>query len=310
MIMRRKGDRGEDRDDVEAVLDELYTTAPPDFVGRREELAAAARTAGRMEDARLIRAARRPTLAAWASNVLLRSEPEEGRRFLELGQALREAYKSLDTDAVKTLSEQRRQIVAAMSRQAAQLARTAGHQLSNSAQKEVESTLQAVLTDETAASQWGGGRLKSALSPPSVLPGASPPAPGTGLKPPRTTPESASSQTAVREERAGRRRQEQELARARKAAESAGRRLREQQRAQTAADTVLRRARDRYGRARDQLYAAEQKLKQARERLHRADLDRQDAEARHAAVADAVAAAERSAHEAEQEVELLGGSAE
>ncbi|GAA3245784.1 hypothetical protein GCM10020256_72970 [Streptomyces thermocoprophilus] len=61
--------------DVEAALDELYGTPPAAFVTRRTELAAAARQDGRADDARRIRAARRPTLAAWAANLLLRREP-------------------------------------------------------------------------------------------------------------------------------------------------------------------------------------------------------------------------------------------
>jgi hypothetical protein len=41
------------------------------------------------------RAARRPTLAAWAANLLLRSRPEESAKLLELGRALREAREEL-----------------------------------------------------------------------------------------------------------------------------------------------------------------------------------------------------------------------
>ncbi|MER5381980.1 hypothetical protein ABT040_17115 [Streptomyces sp. NPDC002688] len=308
MIMRRKDEGGEVQDGMDAALDALYTTAPPDFVARREQLAVAARTAGRADDARLIHAARRPTLAAWASNLLLRSEPEESLRFLELGQALRAAYQDLDTDAVKELSERRRQIVSALSRQAAQLARTAGHQLSNAAEREVESTLQAVLTDESAASQWGTGRLESALKPPSSLPVAPPLASGTRRKPPGSTPAPASSRTAAKDEGAARRRRQQELARARKAAEAAARDLRELQAARTDADTLLQRARDRHGKARERLSTVEGELKQARERLQRAEEDRQDAETRDAAAADAVAAAELAVHEADQEVHRLGSS--
>ncbi|MCF2434793.1 hypothetical protein LV779_08765 [Streptomyces thinghirensis] len=101
--MQRKGGRRRETGDhdvepVEAVLDELYATPPSEFVARREEHAAAARTAGRKEDARCIHAARRPTLAAWAANLLRRSRPEESRRFLELGQALREAHRTPGRD--------------------------------------------------------------------------------------------------------------------------------------------------------------------------------------------------------------------
>ncbi|MFF4519594.1 hypothetical protein [Streptomyces mirabilis] len=60
----RKGRPGGAGHELETALDELYTTPPSGFVARRETLAAAAKTAGRVDDARRIHAARRPTLAA------------------------------------------------------------------------------------------------------------------------------------------------------------------------------------------------------------------------------------------------------
>jgi hypothetical protein len=173
-VRRREAERADGPDrpdgpDVETVLDELYVTPPSDFVGRREVWAAAARTSGRGDDARAIRGARRPTLAAWAANLLLRSRPEESRQFLELGESLREAYRTLDPGGLKELSDQRRRVVAALSREAAGLARTAGQPLSGSVLQEVESTLRAVLADADAARHWSGGRLETALAPPSTF---------------------------------------------------------------------------------------------------------------------------------------------
>ncbi|MGJ5830933.1 hypothetical protein [Streptomyces ossamyceticus] len=182
-------DRPDGRD-VETVLDELYVTPPSDFVGRREVWAAAARTSGRGDDARAIRGARRPTLAAWAANLLLRSRPEESRQFLELGESLREAYRTLDPGGLKELSDQRRRVVAALSREAAGLARTAGQPLSGSVMQEVESTLRAVLADADAARRWSGGRLETALAPPSTFSSDTEPAadaPTTAKRPARAT---------------------------------------------------------------------------------------------------------------------------
>lgn len=64
----------------------------------------------------------------------------------------------LDAEGLKDLSAQRRRVVSALSRQTAQLAREAGHQLSESAQQDLEATLRAVLADPDAADQWAGGR--------------------------------------------------------------------------------------------------------------------------------------------------------
>lgn len=210
--MQRKDARGSGGHDVEGLLDELFAMPPPAFVSRREELAAQAKADGRVEDARLIHAARRPTLAAWAANLLLRAQQAESRRFLELGRALREAYRTLDADGIKELSDQRSSIVSALSRQAAALAREAGHRLSGAAQQDVASTLRAVLADQDAADQWAAGRLASALTPPADFssgPAATADAP---QKPARAPTAPRSSRTRAKHELAERRRQRHALA--------------------------------------------------------------------------------------------------
>ncbi|MGW2635789.1 hypothetical protein [Streptomyces sp. NPDC001348] len=276
---------------VESVLDELYTTPPGRFVARREELAAAARTEGRTDDARRIRAARRPTLAAWAANLLLRSRPEESRQFLELGRALREAYRTLDAAGLKELSAERRRIVSALSRQATELAREAGHGLSDAARQEVESTLRAVLADPDAADRWASGRLTGALTPPSDFEAAR--LPGVSRTPARRTAAPPPASARAADELAERRRQRrrQQLDRARKAAERAAERLREKRAEQAEAEA--------------RLADAERQLDQSRETLRRAERERQRAAERHAAAGEALARAEREAREAAEQADRL-----
>ncbi|MDN0200578.1 hypothetical protein [Streptomyces sp. S.PNR 29] len=300
------GRRGGGERDVEEILDELYTTPPSDFVSRREELALAARTAGRAEDARRIHAARRPTLAAWAANLLLRSEPEESLRFLELGRSLREAYQTLDAAGLKELSAQRRRVVSALSRQAAQLARDAGHRLSGTVQEEVEATLRAVLAGQEAADRWAAGRLQSALTPPSGFPAEA----DTGTSPVERKPaQPPPARTLTKDELAERRRRRHEqLARAKEAAQAAKRRLREEQARLSDAEAALRRARDRQDQARQRVSAAEEQARQAREELRRTDREQREAEERHEEAAGALSRAEREARQAAEEVERLGGS--
>ncbi|WEH13454.1 hypothetical protein [Streptomyces sp. VNUA24] len=317
--MPRKGARGGAGRDVETALDELYATPPPSFVARREELTAEARADGRVEEARRIRAARRPSLAAWTANLLLRSEPEESRRFLELGRALREAYRSLDADGVKELSEQRRSIVAALSRQAAGLADEAGHRLSEPVRREVEDTLRAVLADEEAAGRWATGRLESALTPPTDLPGGTAggaPSAAPGAPSRSTAAPSAASRARAKDEAAERRRQKQkreeereqeQLARAREAARAADRRVRDLRAARADAQAVRERARDRYEAAENDVSEAERLLRRAREELRGADRERQRAEKECAAAAEAVSGAEQTAREAAREVSRLSG---
>ncbi|MFJ9150651.1 hypothetical protein ACIRP7_21815 [Streptomyces sp. NPDC102270] len=291
---------------MEAVLDELYTTPPSGFVTRRETLALAAKTAGRVDDARRIRAARRPTLAAWAANLLLRSQPEESRQFLELGRALREAYQALDPAGLKDLSAQRRRVVSALSRQAAQLARDAGQQLSEPVQQDLEATLRAVLADPEAAEQWAGGRLVSALTPPSEFRPDSTPVAGRPGPRSRPAPPPPPPARATKDEVAERRRARQEqLARARQAAEAAEQRLREERARQADADAELQRARERTEQARRRVSAIEEQMQQAREECRRVENEQQKAEEHSRSAADALTQAERAAHESAQQVRRM-----
>lgn len=304
--MQRKGGRRGGEPDVEAALDELHTTPPPDFVSRRKELAAAVEAAGRAEDARRIRAARRPTLAAWAANLLLRSRPEESRQFLELGQALREAYRTLDATGLKELSAQRQHVVSVLSRQAAQLAREAGHRLSDTVQHDVESTLLAVLTDAEAAAQWETGRLHGALTPPTAFPSGTAPPAATSPTPAERAAPSRRARPRAEDELAERRRERQaRLDRAREAAEAAEQQVRDRRREQSDADASVRQADDRHDRARQRVSAAEQQLGQARADLEQAELERQRAEERRRTAADALARAEQDARRAAREVDRL-----
>ncbi|WP_329141304.1 hypothetical protein [Streptomyces sp. NBC_00670] len=308
--MRDKGAApgGDGRSGVEPALDELYATPPSGFVARRTELATAARADGRAEDARTLRAARRPTLGAWAANLLLRAEPEESRRFLELGRSLREAYRTLDAAGLKELSARRRSVVAALSGQAVRHAEEAGHRLSDAVRQDVEETLRAVLADPDAAERWAGGRLERGLAPPSDFPAG-----GTRADrpaPERPSPKRTSAKKApVRDELAERHRaREQRLARAREAARQAEERLGDRRAEEADSGAELERAGERVDAAREQVSEAERALREAREELERAERERRDAEEAHGAAADALADAERAARRAYRELERSGRS--
>ncbi|HET9382636.1 MAG TPA: hypothetical protein VFP69_17650 [Streptomyces sp.] len=290
---------------MEAVLDELYVTRPSEFVARREELAVAARTAGRAEDARRIHAARRPTTAAWAANLLLRSAPRESGQFLELGRELREAYRTLDAPGWRELSAQRRRVVSALSRETAGLAREAGLRLSAAVLQEVDSTLRAVLADPEAADRWATGRLVTALAPPSGLPSAAAPGSGGGAA---GAPAPRAAQRRTRDELAERRRlREEELTRARQAAEASEARLGERLSEHADAEESLRRARTRHDEAEQQVTAAARHLDAAREEREQAAHERDAAEERSQSAADALTRARREAREAAKKAERLAG---
>lgn len=149
--------------DLVDVARELYALAPDEFTAARNRRAADARSGGEKELAASIRALQKPSIGAWAVNLLVREQAEEIDQVLELGQTLRAAQADLDGDALRQLSGQRRALVAALGKQAASLAKTAGHRISEAAVSEVEQTLNAAMADARAAAALKTARLTRAL---------------------------------------------------------------------------------------------------------------------------------------------------
>ncbi|MGA4956639.1 hypothetical protein [Streptomyces lavendulocolor] len=152
--------------DLESVTEELYGLRPDRFTAARNARAAEARKAGDRALAEAVRSLRRPTLAAWVSNLLVRERPAEARSLAALGDGLRRAHRELDGERLRELSRKQHAVVAALARQARQLAADAGQPVGDDVQHEVEATLHAVLADPAAAGEWASGRLVRPLSPP------------------------------------------------------------------------------------------------------------------------------------------------
>jgi hypothetical protein len=74
----------------EAALDELYDVDPSEFTATRTRLAAALR-ASDPDAAKAVKAARRPTTAAWAMNRVSRDQPELVDGYLDRSAELRDA---------------------------------------------------------------------------------------------------------------------------------------------------------------------------------------------------------------------------
>ncbi|MEU1863515.1 hypothetical protein [Streptomyces gardneri] len=145
--------------DVEEIADELYGLKPGEFTAARDAYVAQARQAKDAAVAKAIAALRRPALAAWAANQLARQQPDETARFLELGETLREAHRTLDGARLRAAARQQHQLVGALARTAAVLAAEAGQPVSDTVLHEIEQTLHAVLARTDVAEQWSKGRL-------------------------------------------------------------------------------------------------------------------------------------------------------
>ncbi|MGA5206480.1 hypothetical protein [Streptomyces variegatus] len=202
----------------DSVADELYALRPEEFTAARASAMASARTAGDRELAERIRTLRKPSLAAWVSNLLVRTSPGEVEPLLRLGEGLRQAHQDLDGAQLRELSRRQHALIRALSLQARQLAKEAGHPIGESVQREVEETLHAVLADPEAARAWAGGRLARPLSAAVGFPAVA-----EGARPRRPAPAPAPS----RPDEKGAEQQRLRLAQARKDAEAAERELRE-----------------------------------------------------------------------------------
>ncbi|WP_314173308.1 hypothetical protein [Streptomyces winkii] len=150
--------------ELDEVADELYGLRPQEFTAARDERAREARAGGQRELAARIRDLRRPTMAAWASNLLVREQGEQVAPLLRLGEELRGAHRNLDGEELRALSHRQHQLVSALTRQAEQLAAAAGTSLGPQVQQEVAQTLHAVLADPDAGREWAQGRLSRPLT--------------------------------------------------------------------------------------------------------------------------------------------------
>lgn len=146
-----------DSAELDAVAAELYALPPDEFTKARN---ARAGMADRSIAAH-IKALRKPSVAAWSVNLLAR-EGQLGEA-LELSAALREAQEDLDAAEMSRLGRQRRQLVAALAKQAVDLAKEAGVSISAAAREDVEKTINAAVMDAAAAAAVMTARLVKPL---------------------------------------------------------------------------------------------------------------------------------------------------
>jgi hypothetical protein len=146
--------------DVEHLLDDLYATAPGDFITTRDRMVRELRTAGRREDAAAVAAQRRPTVGAAAMNAIARAHPDAIKRFLAFGPRLREAQlASVRDDAAR---EQVRELQRERRDAASRLAGEAPEH-----RDEVERALDAALVDDEVADRLVAGRLQQVPDAPA-----------------------------------------------------------------------------------------------------------------------------------------------
>ncbi|TMR02429.1 hypothetical protein ETD83_12460 [Actinomadura soli] len=295
--------------DFSSAADELYGVRPADFVAARNRLAQDAKAAGDGPLAKRIGALRRPTLSAWAVNLLSRRAADDLGRLLDVGAEMREAWGS--GGGLGDLEQRRARLVGSLVRTAGGLASDAGNPLREQAGREVEDTLQAATVDPGIADEVREGRLTQPRSHTGFVPAGFPMAPGGEEERAKPEPEEKAPKKEPKKEKKARPAPAKSnvtrtsAARARRAetlrrrAEDADRRLAERAERADAAKWEAEEASAAVGRLRHELERAVAERDAASRRAERAEQNRARAEeaAREAreAARDARRAADRDA---------------
>jgi hypothetical protein len=107
---------------------------------------------------------RKPSLAAWVVNLLVRRDADQVTQVLDLGAALREAAAGMQGEELRALTRQRRQLTAAVTTGARALASGEGVKVTQAVADQVEATLTAAMVDARCADAVRSGMLVTALA--------------------------------------------------------------------------------------------------------------------------------------------------
>ncbi len=148
-------------DDLLDIADELYGLPMNAFTPARD---AKAKELKGTELAGPVKALKKPSLAAWVVNMLVRHETEQVDQVLAVGAALRDAATSLDGKELRELTKQRRQLTNAVTARARGVASSLGVKVTQSVADQVEDSLTAAMLDPDCAKALRSGLLVSAMA--------------------------------------------------------------------------------------------------------------------------------------------------
>jgi hypothetical protein len=148
--------------------DVLYGLPLDRFVPERTALARALRAEGRRDDAVVVTRARKPSVAAWAVNQLVRTQARAVTTLFEAGNAVREAQVKMlagqgDGRTLRAAAEHERTAVEELVKAARGLLTSEGHGMSAAIIDRVADTLHAAALDDGARGQVREGRLEREL---------------------------------------------------------------------------------------------------------------------------------------------------
>ncbi len=148
---------------LEDVARRLYALPFDEFVPARTVAAKDAAASDRPLS-QAIRELPKPSVAAWAVNMLAHHRPEAVQQLSDLGQTMQDAQASLDAAALRELARERRKLLGEAVTAARLAAEGHGRKISGPVATEVEETLRAATADPAAAAAVQSGMLLRVLS--------------------------------------------------------------------------------------------------------------------------------------------------
>jgi hypothetical protein len=267
--------------DREEALDRLYAAPIDEFTATRNAVAADLKKAGEEDAATTVKALKKPNLAAWAVNQVVRRHGDEIDALFTVTDKLRHAQRRVlsggKASDLRTATDERNRIVGRLTKLVEKVLTDAGHGTSASTLAAAGESFVAVASDDVGAELLRKGRLTRELAPGSVLDVG-----GLSLVP---RDDEEEPDAAEQDDRS---------------------RLQEAKRERDAARATLKAAREELKKANTEATRLEiesdEATKRAKSAHEKADFARRAAEARK----DEVTAAERAVEEAEKAVKAAG----
>lgn len=141
---------------------ELFAAPVEEFIKKRDSLASDLTKAGQSDQARAVKALRKPTLAIWATNQASRREPHLVQQLLEVSRTMQAAGSVAD---LRSASAQRQSIIRSLVDAAIDALREGGHASTGTVVDKVTRTLLAISSDEQAQRSLSRGTLERDLAP-------------------------------------------------------------------------------------------------------------------------------------------------
>lgn len=146
--------------DEAAVVDELYAGSRDEFLATRTERVKRARAAGDRDLATRLGALRKPTVAAWLVNQLVRRHQDDVDALTKLAAELADAHRHGSGEQLRAAGEQRRELLRGLEIRTRELA---AQRITEDVVNQVSTTFQAALIDPNALAAVQTGALSTAV---------------------------------------------------------------------------------------------------------------------------------------------------